>query len=607
MARWSSSRGPMWRWTKRSGCMRCGMLAAVRAPFHETAHEVVADLPKEIGKRLERQPDDVAPRALDAGGEEHAPSLERIRARLVHRLACGDVPPCESFVPRAEAHDGADDALGATAVVGARQTARREDLVAAPGEPLEHPESVALVPGLPEDLPLDGDGRVGGQNEAGSEEGEGAGRRLGLGQGEPAHVGGCGFSRGNALVDVRHERLEPDAQLRKESAAARGPRGEDERREFHGAFIIARTCTEEVAMTTLGRTVVSCTLSLAVIGAIAAQTPPAEVPLSLDLPEGALLAAGAQPDLELLYTGDVIGYLEDCGCKINPAGGLARRAWLVGQIKKNYPGTPILLLDTGNFSDNPTEKGDIRTVALLKEMAGLGYKVVGVGERDLTMGYDDLAKRIEGLPMKFISTNIVTQGTKKPIFAPYAIVDVPGRDGKPIRVGVLSTVRYTPVWQKSGPAGTNLAAAPVLEMVKTFLPEVREKSDVVVLMAALAKDDAHEVARQLPDIDVLIGSYGGIYSSLEEREGKVPVYYTGNQGKRIGESRINLAAGRRPSEIRTYIHFLTAKYPSDKEMADRVAALSGTKKTEPESDTTVNAPGLLVPKGAELTAKPPGH
>ena len=353
-------------------------------------------------------------------------------------------------------------------------------------------------------------------------------------------------------------------------------------------------------MTTLGRTVRLFTLSLAAIGTIAAQTAAPEVPLSLDLPEGALLAAGPEPDLEILYTGDVIGYVEDCGCKVNPAGGLARRAWLVSQIKANYPKTPLLLLDTGNFSDNPTEAGDKRTAALLKEMAGLGYKVVGVGERDLTMGYDDLAKRIEGLPMKFISTNIVTQGTKKPIYDPYAIVEVTGKDGKPVKVGVLSTVRYTPVWQKSGPAGTNLAAAPVVEMVKTYLPEVRAKSDVVVLMAALAKDDAHEVARQLPEIDMMIGAYGGIFSSVEEREGKVPVYYTGNQGKRIGESRFTLDAKRRPSEIRSYVHFLTAKYPSDQAMADRVAAVSPKSAQAP----TKPAPALIAPK-ADLTPKSP--
>jgi hypothetical protein len=44
-------------------------------------------------------------------------------------------------------------------------------------------------------------------------------------------------------------------------------------------------------------------------------TPPASVaiPRSLDIPDGALVAAGKAPEVELLYTGDVIGYIEPCG------------------------------------------------------------------------------------------------------------------------------------------------------------------------------------------------------------------------------------------------------------------------------------------------------
>ncbi|HJQ96686.1 MAG TPA: hypothetical protein VJ826_00155 [Candidatus Polarisedimenticolaceae bacterium] len=346
------------------------------------------------------------------------------------------------------------------------------------------------------------------------------------------------------------------------------------------------------------RALLRLTLPLLAVSAVAAQmVPSAEVALSLDLPEGALVAPGPAPDLELLYTGDVIGYLEDCGCKMNPAGGLARRAWLVNQLRTNYPETPLVLLDAGNFSDNPTEKGDIRTAALLREMVNLGYKAVSVGDRDLTMGYDDLMKRIDGVPMQFISTNIVTQGTTNPIFPPYAVVETKGKDGKPIRVGVLAVIRYTPVWQKSGPKGTNLAVAPVVEMVRRYYGEVRAKSDLVVLLASLAKDDLREVARQLPDLDMIVGSYGGIYSTKEEREGKVAIYYTGNQGKRIGESRIVLDASRRPSEIRSYMHFLTANYPSDRPMADRIAALAPPKPGE--SQDAQPHPVKLVPKGLQ--------
>ena len=183
---------------------------------------------------------------------------------------------------------------------------------------------------------------------------------------------------------------------------------------------------------------------------------------------------------------------------MNPAGGLARRAWLINQVRTNYPATPLVLLDTGNFSDNPTEVGDLRTATLLQSMKALGYKAINVGERDLTLGYDDFVKRTEGLGLKFISTNIVKQGTKEPIFQPYVVFEVKGASGKPVRVGVLGVDRYSPVWQKAGPAGTNLGMAAPADMIATYLPELRAKSDVVVLLAALSKEDAHDLASGSP-------------------------------------------------------------------------------------------------------------
>jgi hypothetical protein len=37
------------------------------------------------------------------------------------------------------------------------------------------------------------------------------------------------------------------------------------------------------------------------------------VPRPLDVPDNALVAAGKAPEIELLYTGDVIGFIEPCG------------------------------------------------------------------------------------------------------------------------------------------------------------------------------------------------------------------------------------------------------------------------------------------------------
>src|SRR4029077_15362603 len=118
-------------------------------------------------------------------------------------------------------------------------------------------------------------------------------------------------------------------------------------------------------------------------------------------------------------------------------GGLARRAWLLSPLQSNYPSTPVVMLDSGNFSDNPTAEGDLRTATLLQTMKKLGYRAVNVGERDLNFGYDDFVKRTGALGLKFLSTNIVKQGTKDRIFPPYTVVEAKGTSGKKVRIGVL--------------------------------------------------------------------------------------------------------------------------------------------------------------------------
>jgi len=330
---------------------------------------------------------------------------------------------------------------------------------------------------------------------------------------------------------------------------------------------------------------VGLALALPIAGHAAPAAPPANapaVPRTLDVPEGALVAAGPAPDLDVLYTGDVIGYLEDCGCHMNPAGGLSRRAWLLNQLQTNYPATPFVLFDSGNFSDNPTEMGDLRTATLLQSMKRLGYSAINIGERDLTLGYDDFVKRTEGLGMNFISTNIVKQGTKEPAFTPYTIVKVTGTHKKPVRVGVLGVDRFNPVWQKAGPNETNLGLAAPADMIATYLPKVRAEADVVVLLVSLSKEDAHELAKRFPELDLILGSYGGVFNTVEEKEGPVRIYYTGNQGKRIGESRVTLDAKGRVLDITSYMHFLTVRYPTDKAMDDSIAdVIAKTKASKP--------------------------
>ncbi len=309
-------------------------------------------------------------------------------------------------------------------------------------------------------------------------------------------------------------------------------------------------------------------LSLAVGGAFhpaaTAQEPAAETP------EANLVSAGERPAAVLMYTGDVIGYLEDCGCKKNPAGGLARRAWVIKRIKSRFPGVPMLLLDSGNFSDNPTPEGDRQTHTLLQAMAELGYEIVNVGERDIRLGYDEFRERTKDTPFHFISANIVKKGTGDPIFEPHAVIELGGAGSQPkVKVGVIGVARYNPIFLKAGPAGSNMVIAHHVDSVRTQLQALKSKNvDVVVLLAALHLHDAKEIAEQVPGIDYIFGAYGGM--SSEEDVAATTVLYCGNRGQRIAEARIHLpaaGAGQPLTDLdKVRMHFLTAEYPESSEM-----------------------------------------
>ncbi|HEX5041798.1 MAG TPA: hypothetical protein VFV75_02770 [Candidatus Polarisedimenticolaceae bacterium] len=280
-----------------------------------------------------------------------------------------------------------------------------------------------------------------------------------------------------------------------------------------------------------------------------------------------LVSASPVPDLEILHTGDVQGYLDTCGCKVNPSGGLPRRGWVAGQARTLFPDAAVVLLDAGNFSDNPTSEGEARTRALVEGMNRLGYAAANVGERELAAGFPGFARATEGAAFPFLSANVVRKENGKPIFATTTLVEVPRAGGQAVRVGVIGLTRQNPALQKAGPDGAMLAIADPGASLQAYLPELRATSDVVVLLAAMPEAEARALAKAHPEIDLVLGGSGGTVSPEEKAEGKPAVRYTGVQGRFLGEVRLTLSPERRITSTTSRAHQLDPRYPSDPEMA----------------------------------------
>jgi hypothetical protein len=230
------------------------------------------------------------------------------------------------------------------------------------------------------------------------------------------------------------------------------------------------------------------------------------------------------------------------------------------------------LLDSGNFTDTPTPKGITKTRALLTAMEKLGYSVVNVGERDLRQGYDALMENVGERDFALVSANVVRNDTNETIFKPYVVVDVAAPEGDAtVRVGVIGVARFNPIFRKPGPEGSELAIVHPAEPVKKAAAELREQGIVrIVLLAALHRDDAAKIVGTVPEINFVVGSYGGHFMTTEDRvDNSAWLLYSGNQGKRLGETRVYAAADGEVSQ-RTRMHLLNEMYPADQTMLDYV-------------------------------------
>jgi hypothetical protein len=247
---------------------------------------------------------------------------------------------------------------------------------------------------------------------------------------------------------------------------------------------------------------------------------------------------------------------------------------VVEQLRQKFPDSPVLLLDSGNFSANPTPSGIVKTEALIAGMGRLGYAAANVGERDVRAGYDAFLDRTRGARFPLVSANIVRSDNKKPVLPPSLVVEAMAPNGKrSVRIGLIGVVRFNPIFRKAGPEGTRLEIIHPNEVIGRELKRLREENvELVILLAALHRDDARRIVKEHPGIDIVVGSYGGFYVTEQEEEGSW-VLYSGNQGKQLGESRIFLGEGGRRPEVVNKLHYLSDLYPTDPAMREFISGV----------------------------------
>lgn len=105
-------------------------------------------------------------------------------------------------------------------------------------------------------------------------------------------------------------------------------------------------------------------------------------------------------DITLIYTGNLDGELEPCGCSEGgDKGGLKRRANVLDKLRKEDPG--LYLISSGGLLLSEVAQDKLKSKYILKGMEALDYDAIGVQWRDLSFGVDML----KNTKLPFIMSN----------------------------------------------------------------------------------------------------------------------------------------------------------------------------------------------------------
>jgi predicted CXXCH cytochrome family protein len=229
-----------------------------------------------------------------------------------------------------------------------------------------------------------------------------------------------------------------------------------------------------------------------------------------------------------LYSNDVRGEFENCGCTDVQLGGLSRKAYLLRDAARKN--ADMLHLDAGNlfFQKRPAHDIEAREFLLkaeyiLKAYNAMGCDALNVTDGDLIMGLDALAGLRSKALFPFVSSNILARDGGRHLFEPVFFKNVAG-----MRVAVLGLCPqdgfFMPEVRIEDPAVA----------VRKMAAAVRGKSDFLIVLSGLGLERDRELARQVPGINLIIAARAERLLEKPVMENGTAIVQAYNRGQYLG-------------------------------------------------------------------------
>jgi len=172
---------------------------------------------------------------------------------------------------------------------------------------------------------------------------------------------------------------------------------------------------------------------------------------------------------------------------------------------------------------------------IVEAMNAMGYDAMTVGLMDLAKGVDVLLQRAREAEFAIVSCNLLDAKTGQLLLEPYVVLERAG-----VRYGILGVSEPNVIRAPVGDDRPIQVLDPV-EAVRRYLPEVQQRSDVVILLSHLGLVEDGSLAEAVPGIDIIVGGRTRQLMTVPGRIGNTVIVQMGYDGEWLGGLEVALA------------------------------------------------------------------
>lgn len=247
------------------------------------------------------------------------------------------------------------------------------------------------------------------------------------------------------------------------------------------------------------------------------------------------------PRAALIFTGDIHGYLEPCGCAEKQSGGFARRGGLINMLQQDRK-WPVTALDVGGSLNEERisyPQTRIKFDAMLRGLNQLGYQGQALGKEELLLGAQELYTEFtqlsadENFHVPFLGASTTIFGSKD-LGTPLSTRLVSVGD---LKIGVTAIVGDAARKELEHAGVTREASELLVEEARKVLPDAiaklkAEQPDLLVLLSAATLEESMALAKEFPDFQIVVTS-GSVEDPRSEEVyiGKSLLVQVGKKGK----------------------------------------------------------------------------